>query len=132
MCQESADARYAELLARLQTFMPALRAAAQPDVDFESTWQLVKVGGGRTCQCAEAAERAFQQYIRFYVTCHVHVTLAEVCDANCTTVLLHLRLTSICVSGTPFYLADLSCLASATRLALLQLHYSGRLEALVC
>jgi hypothetical protein len=63
MCQESADARYAELLARLQTFMPALRAATQPDVDFESTWQLVKVGGGRgkmqcTTQQTEQSNKA--------------------------------------------------------------------------
>jgi hypothetical protein len=43
---ESADARYAELLARLQTFMPALRAAADGDIDFETTWQLLKVLGG--------------------------------------------------------------------------------------
>jgi hypothetical protein len=40
---DNAEARYAELLARLQTFMPALRAAACGGIDFEGTWQVVKV-----------------------------------------------------------------------------------------
>jgi hypothetical protein len=47
----AADARYAELLARLQMFMPALSAAASPAGDFESTWQVVKVGGQVVAWC---------------------------------------------------------------------------------
>jgi hypothetical protein len=47
----SAEARYAELLARLQTFMPALRAAVCGGIDFEATWQVVKVRHEYTPLC---------------------------------------------------------------------------------
>ena len=44
------DFRYAELVFRLQQFLPALKTSATASKDFEATWELLKVSVGRDCR----------------------------------------------------------------------------------
>lgn len=149
----AADARYAELLARLQHFLPALRAAASTGIDFESTWTVVKVcvfvrvfGGVCVCvfegcvllgiRVAEGGGGEEKQTESFFATVHLNkakplltpATLLSVVDACAAPqpLLNSCPLFRRCCSSHVLQ-AELSALVSAARLSSLQ---AGRLEML--